>query len=81
MDIRISNLLLTFVLCSISIISFTESMNNDTSNIIILLPSYHCIIHKVKPTSDRKHLKFCFPNGFVEKVKIDKHLRQKMMLA
>ncbi len=74
MDIRISNLLLTFVLCSISIIPFTESMNNDTSNIIILLPSYHCIIHKAKPTSDREQLVFRFPNGLVEKVKIDRHL-------
>ena len=57
------------------IIPFTESMNNDTSNIIILSPSYHRIIHKAKPHFDHKALAFEFPNGLVEKVKIDKHLR------
>lgn len=56
------------------IIPFTESMNNDTSNIIILSPSYHRIIHNAKPVFDRSNLSFHFPNGFVEKVKIDKHL-------
>ena len=56
------------------IIPFTESMNNDTLNIIILSPSYHRIIHKAKPVFDRPSLSFHFPNGLVEKVKIDKHL-------
>ena len=56
------------------IIPITESMNNDTSNIIILSPSYHRIIHKAKPAFDRPSLSFHFPNGLVEKVKIDKHL-------
>ena len=56
------------------IIPFTESMNNDTSNIIILSPSYHRIIHKAKPVFDRSSLSFHFPNGLVERVKIDKHL-------
>ena len=56
------------------IIPFTESINNNTSNIIILSPSYHRIIHKAKPVFDRPSLSFCFPNGLVEKVKIDKHL-------
>lgn len=56
------------------IIPFTESMNNDTSNIIILSPSYHRIIHKAKPVFDCPSLSFHFPNGLVEKVMIDKHL-------
>lgn len=56
------------------IIPFTESMNNDTSNIIILSPSYHRIIHKANPSWDSKNLAFIFPNGLIEKVKIDKHL-------
>lgn len=56
------------------IIPFTESMNNDTSNIIILSPSYHRIIHKAKPVFDRPNQSFHFPNGLLEKVKIDKHL-------
>ena len=33
-----------------------ESMNNDTSNIIILSPSYHRIIHKAKPMFERPNL-------------------------
>ena len=56
------------------IIPFTESMNNDTSNIIIPPPSYPRIIHKAKPVFDRPSLSFHFPNGLVERVKIDKHL-------
>lgn len=56
------------------IIPFTESLNNDTTNIIILSPSYHRIIHKAKPTFDYEQLAFCFPNGLVEKVKLNKHL-------
>ena len=55
------------------IIPFTESMNNDTSNIIILSPSYHRIIHKAKPEWDSMNLSFSFPNGLVEKVKINLH--------
>lgn len=56
------------------IIPFTESMNNDTSNIIILSPSYHRIIHKAKPIFDHEQLAFCFQNGLIEKVKLNKHL-------
>ena len=56
------------------IIPFTESLNNDTTNIIILSPSYHRIIHKVKPEFDREQLAFCFPNGLIDKVKLNKHL-------
>lgn len=57
------------------IIPFTESLNNDTSNIIILSPSYHRIIHKAKPVFDREQLAFRFPNGLIEKIKMDRHLR------
>jgi len=57
------------------IIPFTESMNNDSSNIIILSPSYHRIVHKAKPSFDRTRLAFCFPNGLVEQVKLNEHLK------
>ena len=52
----------------------TISMNNDTDNIIILSPSFHRIIHKAKPVFDYENLSFVFPNGVVEKVKLNKHL-------
>lgn len=63
-----------FVVEAHHIIPFTESMNNDTSNIIILSPSYHRIIHKARPIFDHEQLAFCFPNGLIEKVKLNKHL-------
>lgn len=53
---------------------FIESLNNDTSNIIILSPSYHRIIHKAKPHFNRKTLTFEYPNGLLERVKYNKHL-------
>lgn len=56
------------------ILPFTESLNNDTSNIIILSPSYHRIVHQAKPIFNRKQLTYEFPNGLIEKVKLDKHL-------
>lgn len=57
------------------IVPFTLSMNNDTSNIIIVSPDYHRIIHKAKPVWDCKKLSFKFPNGLQERVKVNKHLR------
>lgn len=63
-----------FVVEAHHIIPFTESLNNDTTNIIILSPSYHRIIHKAKPEWDNKKLAFSFPNGLVEKVKLNRHL-------
>ena len=56
------------------IVPFTLSMNNDTSNIIIVSPDYHRIIHKAKPEWDCKKLSFKFPNGLQERVKVNKHL-------
>ena len=56
------------------IVPFTQSMNNDTSNIIIVSPDYHRIIHKAKPEWDCKKLSFKFPNGLQERVKVNKHL-------
>ena len=53
---------------------FTESLNNDTSNIMILSPSYHRIVHKAKPHFNHKTLSFEFPNGLIEKMKLNRHL-------
>lgn len=64
----------TMVVEAHHIIPFTESMNNDTSNIIILSPNYHRIIHKAKPLFNREQLAFVYPNGLMEKVKLNKHL-------
>ena len=53
---------------------FTKSQNNDASNIVILSPNMHRIIHKTNPQFERKTLSFNFPNGIIETIKIDKHL-------
>jgi len=53
---------------------FTKSLNNDSSNIIIISPNFHRIIHKNNPVFDHKKLYFEFANGMVEKLKINKHL-------
>ncbi len=53
---------------------FTKSMNNNASNIIILSPNYHRIIHKTNAEFDREQLAFIFPNGLVDKVKLNKHI-------
>lgn len=60
------------------LVPFTESMNNNTSNIMILSPSYHRIIHKSKPIWDERNLSFHYPNGLIEKVKLNKHLKMKL---
>ena len=54
------------------IVPFTKSLNNDASNIIIINPTFHRIIHQTKP--EYKNLSFIFPNGVVEKIKLNKHL-------
>ncbi len=56
------------------IIPFVTSLDNDADNQIVLSPSCHRIVHQAKPKFDRKALAFIFPNGLVEKVKVNLHL-------
>lgn len=53
---------------------FTQSLDNDTSNIMILSPNYHRIVHKAKPHFNRKTLSFEYPNGLIESLKLNRHL-------
>ena len=57
------------------IVPFTQSMNNDSSNLIIISPSYHRIIHAAKPEWDPVNLSFKYPNGVVDRVVLNKHLK------
>ena len=59
------------------IVPFTESLNNNTSNIIILSPNYHRIIHRANPEFDRTELAFIYPNGLRDKIRLDYHLKSK----
>ena len=56
---------------------FTTSQNNDTTNIIIISPNYHRIIHKNNPVFNRKKFQFEFPNGEILGLKLYDHLIQK----
>lgn len=53
---------------------FTVSQNNDTTNIIIISPNYHRIIHKNNPIFNRKKFQFEFSNGEILKLKLYDHL-------
>ena len=53
-------------------------MNNDSSNLIIISPSYHRIIHAAKPEWDPINLSFKYPNGVVDRVVLNKHLKPRM---
>ena len=53
---------------------FVKSLNNDASNITVLCPNHHRIIHKVNPTFKRESLAFLYPNGFEERLALNKHL-------
>lgn len=54
---------------------FTRSQNNDSTNIIIISPNYHRIIHKNNPHFNRKKFRFEFENGEVLQLKLYDHLR------
>jgi len=54
---------------------FTRSQNNDSTNIIIISPNYHRIIHKNNPAFNRKKFQFEFENGEVLKLKLYEHLK------
>ena len=54
---------------------FTRSQNNDSTNIIIISPNYHRIIHKNNPRFNRRKFQFEFENGEVMRLKLYEHLR------
>ena len=53
---------------------FTKSQNNDSTNIIIISPNYHRIIHRNNPFFNRKKFQFEFANGEVLKLLLYDHL-------
>lgn len=56
------------------IIPFTQSCNNNFSNIMILCPNHHRIVHACNPEFNVKKKEFVFPNGYHEKLCLNKHL-------
>lgn len=53
---------------------FVRSLNNDASNLLILCPNHHRIIHAANPTFDRKAKIFRYGNGFSEALILNRHL-------
>lgn len=56
---------------------FSETQNNDASNIIILCPNHHRLIHKLKPDFDPETLMFSSNKEETLPVKLDYHLKRK----
>lgn len=53
---------------------FSRSMNNDASNIMIVCPNHHAIIHDRNPEFNEKDKTYRYPNGYVEGLALNKHL-------
>ena len=58
-----------------SIFYFTRSQNNDSTNIIIISPNYHRIIHKNNSHFNRKNFQFEFQNREVLQQKLYEHMK------
>ena len=54
---------------------FTNTQNNDSTNIVIISPNYHRIIHRNNPRFNRNEFRFEFPNGEVLPLKLYEHLK------
>ena len=53
---------------------FSRSMNNDASNIMIVCPNHHGIIHDRNPVFNVRDKTYKYPNGYVEGLALNKHL-------
>ena len=62
------------VICAHHIDYFSRSMNNDASNIMIVCPNHHAIIHDRNPEFNAKEKTYKYPNGYVEGLRLNMHL-------
>jgi len=53
---------------------FVKSFNNDVTNLMVLCPNHHRIIHATHAEFQRKHLSFKYPNGRTEPLTLNRHL-------
>ena len=56
------------------IVPFSQSQNNNSSNIMILCPNHHAIVHATEAVFDKKDLVYRFPNGAEVKLLLNYHL-------
>lgn len=55
---------------------FSKTQNNDASNIIILCPNHHRLIHKLEPKFNPETLVFSADNEEILTVSLDYHLKR-----
>jgi 5-methylcytosine-specific restriction protein A len=55
--------------------AFVSSLNNDSNNILIVCPNHHTVIHKANPIFNPAKLRYEYPNGFAEVLKLNIHLK------
>ena len=53
---------------------FSKSMNNDASNILIVCPNHHRLIHKLNPVYDKEENKYIFSDETKIEIKLNYHL-------
>lgn len=53
---------------------FVNSLNNNASNIIVLCPNHHRVIHNANPSFKKAKISFIYPNGLEEKLTLNKHI-------
>jgi len=53
---------------------FTQSLNNNADNILVVCPNHHGIIHDMNPRFDRMEKVYCYPNGLKEGLKLNVHI-------
>lgn len=53
---------------------FVRSLNNDASNLLIVCPNHHRIIHAANPIFDRETKIFRYADGSYESLKLNDHL-------
>lgn len=49
-------------------------MNNDASNVLIVCPNHHGIIHDRNPVFDFQKKIYRYPNGYQEGLKLNLHI-------
>lgn len=54
---------------------FSKSMNNDASNILIVCPNHHRLIHKLNPVYCKEDTKYIFSDGMEMKIKLNYRLK------
>lgn len=55
---------------------FATSHNNDSSNLVVLCPNHHRLIHKLNPEFNMQNKSFVFNDGTELKILLDYHLSE-----